>query len=147
MARDYYMMLSSVTGYDLSWASSGVSYFTVQAGSSSYVSEILPPARMSMEFVNRPVYRDRVKEVVVEKPIVKTVIQTEVIYMKWDLWNILVVALICAVTVKFILPRLTLRNIIKTAVKVVVYPFTRTTKKAIKDAEAVWKEEEAQDKA
>lgn len=126
--------------------SSGVSmrWMYVPSGTSCFESEILPSyPQARSKYIERPVYRDRVETVVVEKPIVKTITQKEVIYMKWDIWNILIVCLICAVTVKFILPRLTLRNIIKTAIAVVVWPFTRLTKKAIKEAESAWKEEEA----
>jgi hypothetical protein len=90
------------------------------------VTFMLPPAYGVEREAPPPRTVEVIKEVIKEKPIY--IYKKEVVPMTWNTWNVLVVVVICVLTVKVLIPRLTIRNAVRTSLRVVVWPFKRTWK-------------------
>lgn len=104
------------------------------------------PPKVIIQYVDRPVPTGKTETVYVDKPIIKTVIQKEIIYMNWNLGNILIVALICIITMALV-KKITLKVLVKAVVKIIVWPFAVLTRKAYREARTVWAEEESKEEA
>lgn len=126
---DYYLagvtncVSSGMTYY--SHVNSGVSYYTgypllTCPRSDGLIIKIVPGTTVYLKETTQP-------------PIVyRAIIKKEVIYMKWDIWNILIVALIAVIAAK-VVSKLSWYSILKTVAKGLVWPIQAAWNKVKKE--------------
>jgi len=92
-------------------------------------------------------YVDRVviKEVPITNQVEKIVYINKEIPMHWDVWNVVVVMLICIATVKFLIPRITIKRFAKLIVHCAYWPIKKLISAIRSEVKESINEEENQD--